>query len=66
MYQERQRLENQTAVVTGGGRGIGLCCAEAPPSSGARIVLVERDEELGRGQGRHSRRKATTPSFVGA
>lgn len=47
MYQERFRLDGEVAVVTGGGRGIGLACAEALAESGARIVLVERDEAIG-------------------
>jgi NAD(P)-dependent dehydrogenase (short-subunit alcohol dehydrogenase family) len=47
MYQERFRLEGRTAVVTGGGRGIGLACAEALAEAGARLVLLERDEALG-------------------
>jgi NAD(P)-dependent dehydrogenase (short-subunit alcohol dehydrogenase family) len=36
------------AVVTGGGRGIGLGCAEALAEAGARIVLVERDDAIAR------------------
>jgi NAD(P)-dependent dehydrogenase (short-subunit alcohol dehydrogenase family) len=44
MYQERFRLEGETAVVTGGGRGIGLACAEALGEAGARIILVEHEE----------------------
>lgn len=44
MYQERFRLDGETAVITGGGRGIGLCCAEALGEAGARIVLIEAEE----------------------
>lgn len=28
-YQEKFRLDGERAVVTGGGRAIGLCCVEA-------------------------------------
>jgi NAD(P)-dependent dehydrogenase (short-subunit alcohol dehydrogenase family) len=48
MYQKRFWTEDDVAVVTGGGRGIGLCSAEALAESGARVVIVERDETVGR------------------
>jgi NAD(P)-dependent dehydrogenase (short-subunit alcohol dehydrogenase family) len=41
MYLERFRLEGETALVTGGGRGIGLACAEALGEAGARLVILE-------------------------
>jgi NAD(P)-dependent dehydrogenase (short-subunit alcohol dehydrogenase family) len=44
MYQERFRLDGETAVITGGGRGIGLACAEALGEVGARVVLIELEE----------------------
>lgn len=42
------RLENKIAVVTGSGRGIGLAGARAFVREGAKVVLAEIDERLGR------------------
>ena len=55
---KRFRVDGAIAVVTGGGRGIGLACAEALGEAGARLVIIEpaqeaaeagRDHLMGRG-----------------
>ena len=38
-------LENQTAIITGGARGIGKAIAQRFLSEGARVYLVDMDEE---------------------
>lgn len=43
-YQQKFRLDGEVAVVTGGGRAIGLCCAEALAEAGARVIIIERSE----------------------
>lgn len=40
------RLDNELALITGGGSGLGLAMARAMASAGARVVLTGRREEL--------------------
>ncbi len=44
MYLDRFKLDGCNAVVTGGGRAIGLACAEALAEAGAAITIIDRDE----------------------
>jgi NAD(P)-dependent dehydrogenase (short-subunit alcohol dehydrogenase family) len=48
VYQARFRVDGELALITGGGRGIGLACAEALGECGARLIIVEPDDQVGR------------------
>ena len=40
-------LNGKVAIITGGGRGIGLACAKRMASDGAKIVIADIDEDIG-------------------
>ena len=47
MYLERYDLKGRTAVVTGGGQGIGYACAQALGEAGARVIIADLVRERG-------------------
>ncbi|HET6466881.1 MAG TPA: SDR family oxidoreductase [Geminicoccaceae bacterium] len=47
MYKEQYDLSGRVAVVTGGGRNIGLATCMALAECGARVVMAEIDPEVG-------------------
>lgn len=46
MYLDKLRLDGRIAVVTGGGRGIGLACATALAEAGAEILIADIDSGI--------------------
>jgi len=46
MYLEKLKLDGRVAVVTGGGRAIGLACIRALAEAGAEVVIVDMSAEI--------------------
>lgn len=45
MYLDLLRLTAGVAVVTGGGRAVGVACAGALGEAGARVAIADRDRQ---------------------
>jgi NAD(P)-dependent dehydrogenase (short-subunit alcohol dehydrogenase family) len=46
MYLEMFKLNGRVALVTGGGRAIGLACVEALAEAGAKVIIADFDEKV--------------------
>jgi NAD(P)-dependent dehydrogenase (short-subunit alcohol dehydrogenase family) len=64
MYLEKFRLGGKTAVVTGGGQGIGLACVEALAEAGARVVIADRDTNAAEAAGAEMGKKGYQTDVV--
>lgn len=58
------RLKNKVAIITGAGRGIGFAAAQAFVREGAKVVIAEVNEELGRGVEAKLREAGGEATFV--
>jgi len=63
-YLDRFRVPGRRAVITGGGRGIGLACAEALAEAGATVCIVDSDATVADEGLRALRAKGYAPQSV--
>ena len=64
MYLDKFKVAGRTACVTGGGRGIGLACAEALAEAGAKVVIADRDADVAKEGRDQLRGKGYDPEVV--
>jgi NAD(P)-dependent dehydrogenase (short-subunit alcohol dehydrogenase family) len=57
MFLEKLRMDGRVALVTGGGRGIGLACVQALAEAGATTIVADFDRDVARA-GQDEMRKA--------
>src|SRR5437868_5076078 len=46
VYLDRFKLTGRNAFITGGGRGIGLACADALAEAGAHVIIADVDPDI--------------------
>ena len=64
MYLEKFKLTNRVALVTGGGRGIGLACVEALLEAGAKVIIADSDLGVAEQGQKELRAKGYDPDIV--
>lgn len=64
MFFEKLKLDGRIAVVTGGGRAIGLACAQALAEAGAHVVIADVDPEVGATGARELAKKGLSAEVV--
>ena len=58
------RLSGKVALVTGAAQGIGLACAQAFAREGAKVLLTDLNEDIGRREVLKLRSENLTASFA--
>jgi NAD(P)-dependent dehydrogenase (short-subunit alcohol dehydrogenase family) len=46
LYLDKYKLDGRVALVTGGGRAIGLACVQALAEAGAKVVIADHDPKV--------------------
>ncbi|MGC1578794.1 MAG: SDR family oxidoreductase [Beijerinckiaceae bacterium] len=64
MYLDMFKLTGRNALVTGGGRGIGLACVEALAEAGAKVIIADHDEKTAEEGRAAMRQKGYEPEIV--